>query len=102
MLKASTGSSGSTAQFHARPAGLLKPTVLLIHLMTLNSRLAQNFLRAKRLKAMNLFCHWTEKGANRPPVEGISRPYRYLKLWEKRFLGPAILVNIAADKTDNI
>ena len=57
MLKASTGSSGSTAQLHARSAGLLKPAVLLVLLMTLSPASTRNLSRAKRLKSHYLLCH---------------------------------------------
>jgi hypothetical protein len=90
MLKASTGSSGSTAfgepmrapdcasnwrgssglplspriNGNARPAGLLKPTVLLVLLMTFSPASTRNLARAKRLKSHHLLCHWKAYHAN--------------------------------------
>ena len=42
----------------ARPAGLLKPTVLLVHLMTSSRSSLLELCRAKQLKSHYLLCHW--------------------------------------------
>src|SRR5258707_7978126 len=57
MLKASTGSSRSTALVRARPAGLLKPAALHV-LMTFSLESTQNYALRQRPEKSPLLCHW--------------------------------------------